>query len=247
MVNGMSTRRGSVVFLEDLLNEAKVVTLFSWLPVLSWLQDRMRERIEQGAQTSDQMEHTAEAVGLAAIVVQDLKAKRIKVRRTHSTAGYSLWRSQDYEFQWDRMLQAEGDTGPLLMYTYARCCGIEGKSTFQVCDVVWAIARRDAWQASAEAAAHLTESQAEDVVLWVSRYEEACERALQQAEPSVFMHTHRQPHAFNSSRRWSTICCSLRDTPMPPMPRCECRVRQRRSHGHGLPCLPRPAQCWGPA
>ena len=32
---------------------------------------------------------------------------------------------QDYEFNWDRMLQVEGDTGALLMYTYARLRGIE--------------------------------------------------------------------------------------------------------------------------
>ena len=43
---------------------------------------------------------------------------------------------QDYEFSWSRMLQSEGDTGPLLMYTYARCCSIESNAhSLEACDV----------------------------------------------------------------------------------------------------------------
>ena len=58
----------------------------------------------------------AEHMGLAAIVVQDLRARRIK----------------DYQFSWERMLQIEGDSGPFLMYTHARLCSLRDAANIQV-------------------------------------------------------------------------------------------------------------------
>ena len=49
---------------------------------------------------------TAEVVGMSAVIVQDLKSRRVK----------------NYEFDWDRILKPEGDTGPFLQYTHARLC-----------------------------------------------------------------------------------------------------------------------------
>ena len=53
----------------------------------------------------DNPERTAEAVGLSAVVVQDLKTKRVK----------------GYKFDWNRVLKAEGDTGPFLQCVCSQC------------------------------------------------------------------------------------------------------------------------------
>ncbi|KAI9543896.1 Arginyl-tRNA synthetase [Dissostichus eleginoides] len=95
LVRGMSTRSGEVVFLEDVLNEAR---------------NRMLHNTSQSKTTKemDDPEDTAEKVGISALIVQDFKGP------LHS----------DYKFDWDRMLQAKGDTGVFLQYTHARLCSL---------------------------------------------------------------------------------------------------------------------------
>lgn len=51
---------------------------------------------------------TAEIVGVGAVIFNDLSTDRNK----------------DVEFDWDRILDFEGDTGPYLQYSYARACSI---------------------------------------------------------------------------------------------------------------------------
>ena len=77
----------------------------------------------------------AEQLALSAIVIQDLKAKRIKVRKCFflkkiQIPYQNLITTKDYDFSWDRMLQAEGLTGPYLQYTHARVCSIERQTPF---------------------------------------------------------------------------------------------------------------------
>eukprot|EP00057_Strongylocentrotus_purpuratus_P029526 XP_011684000.1 PREDICTED: probable arginine--tRNA ligase, mitochondrial [Strongylocentrotus purpuratus] len=54
-------------------------------------------------------EQVAEALGVSAIILQDLKGSIIS----------------DYKFDWDRVLTSQGDTGVFLQYSYARLCSIE--------------------------------------------------------------------------------------------------------------------------
>ncbi|KAL6095775.1 rars2 [Pungitius sinensis] len=91
LVRGMKTRRGEVVFLEDVLDEARA---------------RMLHNMNQSKTTKemDNPEEIAEKVGISALIVQDFKGPR----------------ESDYTFDWDRMLQAQGDTGVFLQYTHAR-------------------------------------------------------------------------------------------------------------------------------
>jgi arginyl-tRNA synthetase len=102
MVNGMSTRKGNVVFLEDMLDQAKEQML------------EVMKRNEVKFKQIQDPENVADLVGLSAIIVQDMGARRVR----------------DYEFSWDRMLTFEGDTGPYLQYAHARMCSIERKSGF---------------------------------------------------------------------------------------------------------------------
>ncbi|KAL2082490.1 hypothetical protein ACEWY4_022308 [Coilia grayii] len=95
LVQGMSTRRGEVVFLEDVLDEAR---------------SRMLRNMSKSKTTKDldDPEDTAEKVGVSALIVQDFKGP-IK---------------SDYKFDWDRVLQSQGDTGVFLQYTHARLCSL---------------------------------------------------------------------------------------------------------------------------
>ncbi|NWS69401.1 SYRM protein, partial [Crotophaga sulcirostris] len=96
LVRGMKTRRGEVIFLEDVLNEVR---------------SRMLQNMASAKTTKeveDPME-TAEKVGLAALIIQDFQGLL----------------SSDYQFSWDRALQSRGDTGVFLQYTHARLHSLE--------------------------------------------------------------------------------------------------------------------------
>ena len=91
----MSTREGRVVFLEDVLNGAV---------------DKTREIIKEKNPDADAetVEDIAKAVGIGAVVFNELSNYRIK----------------DYVFSWEHVLNFEGETGPYVQYTHARACSI---------------------------------------------------------------------------------------------------------------------------
>nr|XP_057912910.1 probable arginine--tRNA ligase, mitochondrial isoform X2 [Doryrhamphus excisus] len=95
LVQGMKTRSGEVVFLEDVLAEAGA---------------RMLHNMKESKTTKemDDPEDTAQKVGISALIVQDFKGPL----------------QSDYKFDWDKMLQAQGDTGVFLQYTHARICSL---------------------------------------------------------------------------------------------------------------------------
>lgn len=92
MVLGMSTRKGTVVFLDDILENVQERML-----------EIMQKNKEKFAQVEDPKE-VADQIGISAVMIQDMQAKRIN----------------NYEFGWDRMLSSEGDTGPYLQYAHSR-------------------------------------------------------------------------------------------------------------------------------
>ncbi|KAJ8270808.1 hypothetical protein GJAV_G00119510 [Gymnothorax javanicus] len=95
LVQGMRTRQGDVVFLEDVLDEARA---------------RMLRNMKESKTTKDleDPEDTAQKVGISALIVQDFKGPLIS----------------DYKFSWDQVLQAQGNTGVFLQYTHARLCSL---------------------------------------------------------------------------------------------------------------------------
>lgn len=90
-IQGISTRKGTLVFLEDLLSET---------------QDRALEKIREAKVLDAGISEieVAKKVGIGAIIFNDLRTRRIK----------------DVEFSWDKVLSFEGETGPYLQYAYAR-------------------------------------------------------------------------------------------------------------------------------
>jgi arginyl-tRNA synthetase len=93
-VLGMSTRRGEVIFLDDVL-------------------DRGVEEARKICEASDRIDHahldeTVEAIGIGAIVFGDLKNLR----------------GGDYTFSWEQIVSFDGETGPYVQYSHARACSI---------------------------------------------------------------------------------------------------------------------------
>ncbi|CAL9730690.1 arginine--tRNA ligase, cytoplasmic [Monosporozyma unispora] len=97
MVQGMSTRKGTVVFLDNILEETK-----------EKMHEVMKKNEAKYAQI-DNPEEVADLVGISAVMIQDMQSKRIN----------------NYEFKWERMLSFEGDTGPYLQYAHSRLRSVE--------------------------------------------------------------------------------------------------------------------------
>lgn len=100
MVRGMSTRRGTVKFLDDILRD-----------VGEKMHEVMRKNERKYEQIEDP-EKVADTLGITAVMVQDMSGKRIN----------------GYDFNIDAMTSFEGDTGPYLQYAHARLCSIARKS-----------------------------------------------------------------------------------------------------------------------
>lgn len=99
LVSGMSTRKGEVKFLDDILDESRDTML-----------SVMQKNEAKYAQIEDPKK-TADTLGIAAVMVQDMRGKRIN----------------GYEFNMDRMVSFEGDTGPYLQYAHTRVCSVARK------------------------------------------------------------------------------------------------------------------------
>lgn len=100
MVQGMSTRKGTVVFLDNILEETK-----------EKMHEVMRRNETKYAQIEDP-DKIADLIGISAVMIQDMQSKRIN----------------NYEFKWDRMLSFEGDTGPYLQYAHSRLSSVQRKA-----------------------------------------------------------------------------------------------------------------------
>ena len=103
----LSTRRGKVVFLQDVLNKAVEKTL---------------SIIKEKSPNLENKEDVAKSVGVGAVVFDTLSSARIK----------------DITFSFDRVLNFDGETGPYVQYTHARCASLLRRAEFD-----WAAAEKD--------------------------------------------------------------------------------------------------------
>lgn len=102
----MSTRKGNFVTLNNVLNEAK-----------DRVKDLMTERQKaqpstEGAHSQETLESVSEAVAIGAVVFHDLHTDPIK----------------DVDFDLERVVDFEGETGPYLQYAHTRCLSILRKA-----------------------------------------------------------------------------------------------------------------------
>ena len=107
LVKGMSTRKGNVKFLNDILADVS---------------EKMHDVMKRNEKKYEQVEHpdqVADTLGITATMVQDMKGKRIN----------------GYTFDMDDMTSFEGDTGPYLQYAHARLSSIKRRSTLSETDL----------------------------------------------------------------------------------------------------------------
>jgi arginyl-tRNA synthetase len=134
----MGTRRGNIIFLEDVLDRAV----------------ELAEQIvhEKNPALPDKRQ-VAEAVGIGAVIFTDLSTRRVK----------------DVNFEWEKVLTFEGETGPYVQYTYARACSVLRKADQPLAaDVDYS---------------PLTEDDAFDLIRLLTDYPAVLQRAAENYEP----------------------------------------------------------------
>ncbi len=92
-IGKMSTRRGNVIFMDDVLRKSIELA---------------EKIIEEKNPTLENKQKTAEQIGIGAIIFNDLSSDRVK----------------NVDFDWDRVLDFEGDSGPYVQYSVVRCRSI---------------------------------------------------------------------------------------------------------------------------
>ncbi len=138
----LSTRKGHVVYLDDLLNQSI---------------EKARAIVEEKSPGLTNKDEVARQVGIGAVVFFDLYNNRIK----------------DIDFWWDRALNFEGETGPYVQYTHARCCSVLRKAaeagvTIGACDY-----------------GALSDDEARATVKLVSEFPALVRSAVERSEPSL--------------------------------------------------------------
>lgn len=92
-IEGMSTRKGTAVFLSDILNEGREQML-----------ERLSETVNTRVDSEEERFQVSDILSTTAVIVNDLKQKRVK----------------NYVFMWENALHSKGDSGIKLQYTHAR-------------------------------------------------------------------------------------------------------------------------------
>lgn len=139
----MSTREGNVVKLEELLNEA-----------ISKVKEIIEEKNPDFAE--EEKQDIAKKVGIGAVIFNDLSGSRIK----------------DEIFDWDTMLNFNGETGPYIQYTYVRTNSVLKKAGYlpEIKDIDFS---------------RLTDKEAQNVLKLIYSFTNIIEQATVKNEPSV--------------------------------------------------------------
>ena len=148
----ISSRKGNVIFAEDLLRESI---------------NKTTSIIEEKNPDIPDKEEVAKQVGIGAIIFNDLYNQRIK----------------DVIFDWNKLLNFDGETGPYVQYTYARASSVLRKIG-EVPDTI------DYTLLTDEASIGLLKE--------IERYPQVIKDAAERYEPSVIArYSIDLAHAFN--------------------------------------------------
>ncbi len=137
----MSTREGTVVKLEDLLNEAM---------------DRASKIIEEKNPGLENKAEIAKRVGIGAVIFNDLYNNRIK----------------DEVFDWDTILNFQGETGPYIQYTFVRTNSIIEKAGVDIKNI----------KVSEE---YLQDEDSQNILKLIYSFEDVLKEVTDKNEPSI--------------------------------------------------------------
>ena len=130
--------------------------------------EKAREIIEQKSPNLPNKDEVARQVGVGAVVYFDLHNDRNK----------------DIDFRWERALNFDGETGPYVQYTHARCCSVLRKA--------------EAFEGVQPNYDVLSDDEAMDVLMLLSRFPETVRKAMDANEPSLITrHTTSLAQAYN--------------------------------------------------
>ena len=116
--------------------------------------EKARAIIDEKSPNLEDKDGIARKVGIGAVVFFALSAGRIK----------------DIDFWWDRALNFDGETGPYVQYTYARCCSVLAKVTGEL---------------PAPDYSALADAEAQDVVRLLEQFPALVREAAHRNEPSL--------------------------------------------------------------
>ncbi|MBQ2700948.1 MAG: arginine--tRNA ligase [Clostridia bacterium] len=136
----LSTRKGYVVYLEDLLDQA---------------QKKALSIVEEKSPNLPNKPEVARQVGIGAVIYSILSNNRIK----------------EIDFSWERSLNFDGETGPYVQYTHARCCSVLRKA------VELNLPQGDF--------SCLTDDEAQEILRQLSRFPHVIREAANKYEPSM--------------------------------------------------------------
>ena len=139
----IGSRKGNSVFLEDILNEA-----------IDKVKDIMQEKNSE--LQDEEKNEIARKVGVGAIIFNDLSNSRIK----------------DEIFDWDMLLNFQGETGPYIQYIYVRTKSLLNKAGY-----IPNIEEVDVTK--------LTEKEAIDTVKLIYQFNDVIQNAAEKNEPSI--------------------------------------------------------------
>lgn len=130
--------------------------------------EKAREIIEEKSPNLPNKDEVARQVGVGAVVYFDLHNDRNK----------------DIDFRWERALNFDGETGPYVQYTHARCCSVLRKA--------------EAFAAAEPDYGVITDDEAQDVLMLISHFPQVVRKAMEQSEPSLITrHTTQLAQAYN--------------------------------------------------
>ena len=130
--------------------------------------EKAREIIEEKSPNLPNKDEVARQVGVGAVVYFDLHNDRNK----------------DIDFRWERALNFDGETGPYVQYTHARCCSVLRKA--------------EAFNHAEPDYSVITDDEAQDVLMLISHFPQVVRKAMEQSEPSLITrHTTQLAQAYN--------------------------------------------------
>lgn len=148
----ISSRKGNVIFAEDLLRESI---------------NKTTSIIEEKNPDIPDKEEVAKQVGIGAIIFNDLYNQRIK----------------DVIFDWNKLLNFDGETGPYVQYTYARASSVLRKIGEVPNTIDYTL---------------LTDEASIGLLKEIERYPQVIKDAAERYEPSVIArYSIDLAHAFN--------------------------------------------------
>ena len=158
LIHGISTRKGTLVFLEDILDEGKA-------RVRAFLEAEKPQYDEETRET------IAEQIAIGAVIFYDLSRNR----------------TRDYDFSWDHMLLGmrkgeKGNTGIKVQYTYARLGSVQEQYR-ERCGALPGEPGGPALEGLAYD--RLSEPEAQALIAQLERFPATIRQAADQLEPAV--------------------------------------------------------------